>query len=83
MMLAPLYVVMESSPLKLRRNAMNWKVFAEEPPPRGKWQRYYVKTTLGEEGTAIYSYESGFYDVTVNGEKKPVGTPIFQWSLMQ
>lgn len=82
-MLAPLCVVMESSPLKSRRNAMNWKVFAEEPPPRDKWQRYYVKTTLDEEGTAIYSYESGFYDVIVDGEKKPVETPISQWSLMQ
>ncbi len=62
---------------------MDWKVFAEIPPPDDKWQRYHVTLASGEVGTATYSCNSGFYDIDISGEKKPTGTVIHLWALIQ
>lgn len=62
---------------------MNWTVFADDPPSNNKWQRYHVTLGTGEIGTAIYSHEAGFYNISVNGVKKPIGTRIVLWSPMQ
>lgn len=62
---------------------MNWIFFNETPPPADKWRMYHVITDRGEVGTSVYSVDTGFCDVTVNGIKQPVGIPIIQWAYMQ